>query len=527
MVRAFCLRSTPAHSAGGCLLAGGGNHDGGPVPKIIDFGIAKATTEQRLTEKTLFTAIGQFIGTPTYMSPEQAQMSGLDIDTRTDIFSLGVLLYELLTGRTPFDAKRLVDGGLDEIRRIIREEDPPRPSARLSTLDAAAQIAVARQRNSEPLQLLGLIRGDLDWVVMKTLEKDRNRRYETANGLETDLKRFLNNEPVGARPPGNLYRFRKFLSRKKLSLATLSGIVVAIVLGGVAVMSAWHALLNNRVRRNIIGVSSRDSNAPTPRLPSAESDLEIRVVSPDGSPLQGASCDLILGGYPTDARGFPKKPLESNRFHGITDAAGEAVFRLEGLSTSKRNILYLTHTSYSHATRFLDGPQPGKSILTVVLFQRLRVTLRYAFQPRQGDLSLLGQGLTAGKVTLYPMEDGSYRPPARAHFSFKQNTIVGSGGVLDVGIAIDQRDGELYFGESNGRFDHCTDLESVPFDSLAAVDTSKVVRKREDTRIVPRHTYVYESNIYPNADRTQTTGFGVFYAKLFVDSIDPADESGP
>jgi serine/threonine protein kinase len=156
------------------------DHDGVPVPKIIDFGIAKATTDQRLTDKTLFTAFEQFIGTPAYMSPEQANLSGLDIDTRSDIYSLGVLLYELLMGKTPFEGKRLLDAGLDEIRRIIREDEPVRPSTRLHTLDAAEQTTVAKHRQSDPPKLAHLISGDLDWIVMKALEKDRTRRYETA-----------------------------------------------------------------------------------------------------------------------------------------------------------------------------------------------------------------------------------------------------------------------------------------------------------------------------------------------------------
>jgi serine/threonine protein kinase len=175
-------------------------HDGVPVPKVIDFGIAKAT-DQRLTDKTLFTQYDSFIGTPAYMSPEQAEMSGLDIDTRTDIYSLGVLLYELLTGVTPFNAQTLAQSGLDEIRRIIREDEPKRPSTRFSALDLADATVLAKHREEKVSALTALVRGDLDWIVMKCLEKDRTRRYETANGLAADLKRHLNNEAIVARPP--------------------------------------------------------------------------------------------------------------------------------------------------------------------------------------------------------------------------------------------------------------------------------------------------------------------------------------
>ena len=205
-------------------------HDGVPVPKVIDFGIAKAT-EQPLTEKTVFTAVGQFMGTPAYMSPEQAELSGLDIDTRSDIYALGVLLYELLTGRTPFDAKELLQAGLDEMRRRIREEEPVRPSTRLSTMANADLTEVAQRRQAEPGKLSRFVRGDLDWIVMKCLEKDRRRRYETANGVAMDVLRHLNNEPVVARPPSASYRFQKLVRRNKMAVAAVSGVAAALCLG--------------------------------------------------------------------------------------------------------------------------------------------------------------------------------------------------------------------------------------------------------------------------------------------------------
>src|SRR5207247_1484286 len=203
-------------------------HDGEPVPKVIDFGVAKALG-QRLTEKTLFTGFQHMIGTPAYMSPEQAALSGLDIDTRADIYSLGVLLYELLTGALPFDADTFRKAALDEIRRMIRETEPPKPSTRLQTLGDKL-MDVAKQRHTEPAALSRLIRGDLDWIVMKCLEKDRTRRYETANGLAADLHRHLENEPVVARPPSNLYRFDKLVRRNKLAFAAAGA--VALALGG-------------------------------------------------------------------------------------------------------------------------------------------------------------------------------------------------------------------------------------------------------------------------------------------------------
>jgi len=205
-------------------------HDGTPVPKIIDFGVAKATS-QRLTEKTLFTAYGVSIGTPTYMSPEQAEMSGLDVDRRSDVYSLGVLLYELLTGTTPLDAEEVRTAAYVELLRLIREQEPPTPSARLSTLGAHL-TEIARNRHVEPHALTKQVRGDLDWIVMKALDKDRRRRYGSAADLAGDLSRYFANEPVSARRPSPWYRAQKFTRRHGGSLAAAASIALALVLGG-------------------------------------------------------------------------------------------------------------------------------------------------------------------------------------------------------------------------------------------------------------------------------------------------------
>ena len=287
--------------------------DGKPVPKVIDFGVAKATSG-RLTDLSMSTQFGSVVGTLEYMSPEQAGFSGEDIDTRADIYSLGVILYELLTGLRPIDAKRLRTAALTEMIRIIREEEPSKPSTRLSTDESLPSLAALRQ--TEPRKLMALLRGELDWVVMKCLEKHRERRYETASGLARDIQHYLADEAVEARPPTAGYRFGKFVRRHKGQVVAASLVLVA-VLGGLAAVAAVQAAANAQLSR---ALARDESEQRTGRCQRRAEEVEGRragAVRPGGEGYRDLS-HRRQRGLPAQAgavQGGPRPALRvSQRF---------------------------------------------------------------------------------------------------------------------------------------------------------------------------------------------------------------------
>jgi eukaryotic-like serine/threonine-protein kinase len=286
-------------------------HDAVPVVKVIDFGVAKATV-QKLTERTLFTALGQMLGTPAYMSPEQAEMSGLDIDTRSDVYSLGVLLYELLTGTTPIEAARLRAAGYAEMQRLIREQDAPRPSTRFSKLGDTATV-VAGNRSLDVRRLVQLLSGDLDWVVMKALEKDRSRRYDTPGGLADDIQRYLRHEAIVARPPSTAYKVRKFAQRNRGTVLT-AALVTGALLAGI-VVSTWQALRARHAEAAAIAAADEAAarEAETKAALKFVEDKVFAAARPAGQE-GGLGRDVTLANaieaaVPYVTQSFPSQPL--------------------------------------------------------------------------------------------------------------------------------------------------------------------------------------------------------------------------
>jgi WD40 repeat protein len=288
-------------------------HDGTPLVKVFDFGIAKALGPERLTDKTWFTGFAQMLGTPLYMSPEQAQMSGQDVDTRTDIYALGVLLYELLTGTTPFDKDRLKEASYEELRRIIREEEPVKPSTRSGTLGQAAST-VSANRQSEPNRLRKLFRGELDWIVMKALEKDRSRRYDTASSFAADVQHYLHDEPVLACPPSAVHQFRKLVRRNKRPFA-MASFAAAVLVVGVAALAASNVRIGREKQQKEEALQEKErvlererQNAYYQRIALAEREWSENNLS---------GMERLLEACPADLRDWEWRYLRRLRYKAL------------------------------------------------------------------------------------------------------------------------------------------------------------------------------------------------------------------
>jgi hypothetical protein len=376
-------------------------YDDKPVPKVIDFGLAKAM-HQSLTERTLHTAHESVLGTPLYMSPEQAQLNNLDVDTRSDIYSLGVLLYELLTGTTPLEKKRFKAAAWDEMKRLIREEEPPRPSTRLSSSQALPSLAVGR--HTEPARLTKLVRGELDWIAMKSLEKDRTRRYETANGFAVDIQRYLAGEPVLAAPPSARYRLRKF-ARKNRAALTMAATLALLLVAGVAV-STWQAVRATRAEaaaRLAEQEARRAQQAEADRAEGerlAKLDAEAQKHQAQKRLAQIEKANDMLGSIfeNLDPKEIAKgeRPLQAI----LVQKLDKAVAQLEGESIGDPLVVAAMQGKFGKS--LLGLGEPGKAI---VLLEKARTTCQAKLGPEHpGTLasmaSLAGAYQDAGKLDL-------------------------------------------------------------------------------------------------------------------------------
>jgi eukaryotic-like serine/threonine-protein kinase len=318
-------------------------HDVTPMVKVIDFGIAKATGQQ-LTDKTMYTGFAQIVGTPQYMSPEQAGQSALDIDTRSDIYSLGVLLYELLTGTTPVERETLRRADFDEVRRIIREDEPPRPSTRLSTLEKGLLSTICERRGAEPRKLSHEVHGELDWIVMKALEKDRNRRYESASALAADVQRYLADEPVQACPPSAAYRLKKFTRRHKGALAAAAAVlaVVAVLTGSIGWVIGDRAVRGAEVESRmaealeVADAKLRLGNPHDPDLVSATRNAEAQLATglvgeESRHQVEQVLADLAMLAKLEQIRLGQAKVTENDFDRAGADAAYAQAFRTYGI----------------------------------------------------------------------------------------------------------------------------------------------------------------------------------------------------